>query len=350
LLWWLNGNHLPPLVTTSPQGTPQGQAGVLGAPGTAVLFGGSDVNDDAHSGGRITVGGWLGCDQCLGIEGSFFILEDRHTPFFASSSGNPILARPFTDATTGKPASELVAFPGVVKGSIDVSDESREFLGAGLLFRTHLCCGCNYFVDAVAGYRWLYYSTGIGVTENLTSIRPSTEPPFIPFGTTLVVNDHFAARNSFNGFDLGLTGERRWGKWSVEWLAKIALGETFTALDIGGATTVTVPGFAPVTNPGGLLALSSNSGHFTRDHFSVVPELGIHLGYDITPRIRTTFGYTILWWTGIANAGDAINLNVNPNLLPPVTPPVAGPAAPGLIFPKSTLIGQGIDLGLEFRF
>jgi hypothetical protein len=35
---------------------------------------------------------------------------------------------------------------------------------------------------------------------------------------------------------------------------------------------------------------------------AVVPQLDVRLGYDLTPRIRTTFGYTILWWTGIADA------------------------------------------------
>jgi len=315
-----------------------------------VLFGDSRVDGDARSGGELTLGGWLGCDECLGIEGSFCILEARNAHFGANSTGNPILARPFTDATTGLPSSQLIAFPGVVAGSIAANAVSREFLGADFLFRTHVCCGCNYFVDAVAGYRYLYYSQGIGVTEDLTSTRPSTESPFIPFGTTLAVGDHFATRNSFNGFDMGLTGELRRGNWSLEWLTKLALGETFTALDINGQTTVTVPGLPPVTNAGGILALSSNSGHFTRDRFSLVPELGIRLGYDLTAHIRTSVGYTVLWWNGIGDAADAINLNVNPHLLPPVVPPVAGPASPALLFGKSTLIGQGIDLGVELRF
>src|SRR5262249_50837045 len=51
LLWWMKGDSLPPLITSSPAGTPQSQAGVLGAPGTAVLFGGSGVNSDLRSGG-----------------------------------------------------------------------------------------------------------------------------------------------------------------------------------------------------------------------------------------------------------------------------------------------------------
>jgi hypothetical protein len=349
LLWWLSSSKLPPLITTSPPGTPQIDAGVLGAAGTTILFGDSHVNGDVRSGGRVTLGGWLGCDQCLGIEGSFFLLEGKGTHFSASSSGNPILARPFTDATTGLPSSELIAFPGLVAGSIDANNVSKQFLGAGLLFRRHVCCGCNYFIDALAGYRYLYYSQGISVSEDLTSTLPSNQFPFIPTGTTLLVGDRFATRNSFNGFDMGLTGEVRRGNWSLEWLAKLALGQTFTTLDINGETTVTVPGLPPLTSAGGLLALSSNSGHFTREHFSLVPEFGVHLGYDITPHVRTSLGYTILWWNGIGDATKTIDQSVNPNLLPPAIPG-AGPASPALLFGKSTLVGQGIEVGMEFRF
>ena len=39
LAWTVKGDHPPPLVTASPDGTPLAQAGVLGAPGTTVLFG-----------------------------------------------------------------------------------------------------------------------------------------------------------------------------------------------------------------------------------------------------------------------------------------------------------------------
>src|SRR5262245_27258846 len=55
LLWWMKGAALPPLVTASPAGTPSTQAGVLGAPGTTVLFGGNSVNDEVRSGMRFTL-------------------------------------------------------------------------------------------------------------------------------------------------------------------------------------------------------------------------------------------------------------------------------------------------------
>jgi hypothetical protein len=311
-----------------------------------VLFGDSHVSDDVRSGGRFTLGGWLDCDQCWGIEGSFFILEGKGAHFNASSTG-AILARPFTDATTGLPISN---FPGIADASIEANDVSKQFLGAGLLFRHHVCCGCNYFFDAVAGYRYLYYSQGISVSEDVESTFPSIQFPRNRFAENLSLRDRFATRNSFNGFDMGLTGEIRRGNWSLEWLSKVSLGGSFATLDINGETTLSAMELRPGANPGSLLAMSSSSGHFTRERFSAVPEFGIRVGYDITSRIRTSLGYTILWWNGIGDATKAIDQNVNPNLFPPVVNPASSQVSPGTLFGKSTLVGQGLDLGLEFRF
>src|SRR4051812_18535863 len=56
LAWWAKGDRPPPLVTTSPDGTPIFQAGVLGQPGTTILFGNQAVADDARAGVRISAG------------------------------------------------------------------------------------------------------------------------------------------------------------------------------------------------------------------------------------------------------------------------------------------------------
>ena len=75
LAWSVTGDKLPPLVTTSPAGTPLPQAGVLGAAGTTVLFGNSSVNDGWRSGGGLTAGYWFDPQHRTGIEASFYGLE-----------------------------------------------------------------------------------------------------------------------------------------------------------------------------------------------------------------------------------------------------------------------------------
>ena len=153
LSYWMKGNGLPPLVTTSPTGTPQADAGVLGEPNTRILFGNERVVDGQRNGGRITVGGWWVGDV-LGIEGNYWALGRETTNYRAVSdfsnglaSTDPILARPFTNAALGGVQDSLiVAFPGFnppvglqqnVSGRINVS-ESSEVQSAGLGCGT--CC------------------------------------------------------------------------------------------------------------------------------------------------------------------------------------------------------------------
>jgi hypothetical protein len=354
LLWWMKGDKLPPLVTTSPAGTPVSEAGALGAPGTTVLFGGSRVNEDLRSGGRFTLGFWFNEAQTCGIEADFFELEDKASGFLASSSGSPILARPFFDAVAGQQSAELVAFPGLLAGNVAASAVSTGVTGVDVLFRCNLCCttGCcsSYRLDAVAGYRFLHLADDVSVNENLVSTS-SSSPSFIPVGTAIGVFDQFETTNTFHGGDLGLRGEARWGSWILSGRADVALGDNHEVLNINGSTLVSVPGAPPpVTHVGGLLALESNIGHFSRDQFVAIPEFGLKLGYLVTPRIQLFAGYTLLYWGQAVRAGNAIDTVVNPNLLPPPISPLVGPLRPEPRFDPTSLWVQGIDLGLEFRY
>src|SRR5262245_31050548 len=156
LLWSAKGDKLPPLVTTSPAGTPAPLAGVLGTPGTSVLFGDSSVNDRWRSGVRVSAGYWFDPLHTTGIEANFFMLNPNSTGFAASSNGNAILARPFVDAITGLPAAQLIAFPGFSAGSVAINDTSR-LLGAGAAYRTEFCRSCAFgSVSGLIGYRYLH--------------------------------------------------------------------------------------------------------------------------------------------------------------------------------------------------
>jgi hypothetical protein len=310
-----------------------------------VVFGGSPVNNELTVGGRVTAGLWLDCDHTFGIEGYFF---DLGTQAHGFSGGSPaLLGRPFFNVATGRPDAEAVSVSGLVDGNVQASASSGNLLGAGLLGRANLCCGCGYRLDALAGYRYLCLSDRVGINENLTSI--DVTQTIAPLGTNIVVADSFHTINQFNGGDVGLAGQLTWNSWTLGGTARIAVGSTHERADINGATAVTVPGFPPAISPGGLLALSSNSGTHTRDIFAVVPEMRVQLGYQFGPHLSVHAGYSFLYWSQVARAGDQIDLVVNPALLaPPI--PGASPLRPAFTFQGSGFWAQGIDVGVELRF
>jgi hypothetical protein len=345
LLWWMKPANLPPLVTSSPPGTALGDVGVPGAPGTSVVFGGSPVNDDLRVGGRVTAGLWLDSDWTFGVEAYFFQVDTQAQDFSGGTPG--LLGRPFLDAMTGLSNAELVSFPGFLDGSVRASASSGGLIGAGVLGRANLWYDSGYRLDALAGYRLLSLSDRVGISENLTST--DVAQTVAPLGTNIIVTDRFHTRNHFHGGDIGLAGELRRNNWTLGGTARVALGSTHERADISGSTAVTVPGFAPVTSPGGLLALSSNSGIHTRDVFAVVPEARVQLAYQVGPRLGIHAGYSFLYWSRVLRAGDQIDLTVNPALLPPPIPG-ASPLRPAFAFQGSSVWAQGIDLGMELRF
>ncbi len=349
LLWWTKGDDLPPLVTTSPAGTPPGERGVLGAPGTTVLLDGN-LDDDVRSGGRFSIGYWLDDCQTLGLYGDYFFLGDGDETFiFSSPTGDPILARPFFDATTGLADSQIL--PGDI---IVDTDSDLQGAGAGLLCNLRCCEGCCQTdcwkqrdcrrLDLIAGYRFLRLDENLGIREQLTVVDPGSG---VPVGTTFDLNDSFDAENTFHGGELGLVSRRYYRRWSLDLLGKVALGNTRQVVTIDGSTVTTVPGGSPTPGQGGLLALPSNIGRYERDEFSFVPEVGVTLGYFLRPRWRATVGYSFLYWADVARPGDQIDLVIDPAQLPPPTGPGTRPA---FTFNDTDFWAQGINFGVDVTF
>jgi len=335
LRWTVKGDKLPALVTTSPPGTPPAQRGVLGFPGTAVLFGDSTVNDGWRSGGRAEAGFWFDDRRTSGIETSFFQLGDAATNFRASSDGNSILARPFLDATTTRQDALLIASPGLLSGQI-TANETSHFLGAGLLYRREICaCRVVDRISGLLGYRFLRATDRLSISTEQVSVN---FPAF-----TIAATDRFETTNNFHGLDLGLAGEWHRGHWRLEWLTRQALGANLSAARIKGVSTID-----GMSSAGGLLALPTNIGHVRETHFAVVPDVSAKIGYQVAPSMRIHAGYSFLYWTNVIRPGGVIDTSVNPTQLPPGT--LAGPGRPQPQFNRSDLWAHGINLGLVFNF
>jgi hypothetical protein len=342
LLWWTKGGQTPPLLTTSPASTPLAQAGVLGQPGTSVIFGDQEMNQGLHGGARITFGTWFGCCQEYGVEFSYIILGENTQSFSDSSMGNPILARPFFNTTTGAEDSHIIAYPNVASGTFNATS-TENLDGADVLFRRALVHGCDGRVDLLLGYRFVRLTDGLEIADSATSSGTGT---IAPAGTTINTVDVFHTRNDFNGGDLGFATEWRRGRWGMETLLKLGIGSTHSEVVINGATSVTANGSSTVSN-GGLLALPSNIGTHDSNQFSVMPELGLTLTCDVSEHLRARVGYTLLYWSNVARPGDQIDLNVDTNQFPP---PIATGEKPAFVLHTSDFWAQGVNVGLDYRF
>ena len=355
LLWWTKGAALPPLVTT---GTTASQ-GVLGVPGTVILFGGSTVNYGPQSGGRFTAGYWLDCDQTLAIEGSLFFLgQGTVRPFSANSGTFPVLARPIVAVNPGVAGEtrELAAFPGLFSGSINVATASRLW-GTEINARCKGCCGCledcTYRIDWLAGVRYLELNDNLNITESI-QFQPGAIPTLLPNGGTGFVFDSFGTRNQFVGAQVGTSIELCHGRWFLDIKAKVAVGDTHETVNINGGQQLFSAGGLVASFPGGLLAQPSNIGRFTRDRFGVVPELGLQLGYQVTDHFRVMVGYNFLFWSDVLRAGEQVDRNIDLTQVPAVFQPPGivpvGQTRPAVLFRETSYWAQGFNAGLEWRY
>ncbi len=196
LQWYSKSRYLPPLVTTSPIGTPPADAGELSNPNTTILFGGNRVGGDRQAGGRIRLGLWL--DDCqthaLGVRA--FGNEGQDVVYNAASTGDPILARPYFDTNplVNAEAAFLVAYPGLFDGNINISSKT-DVLGGDVFFRSLLRQGCDHRLDWLAGYQLSRIDDGIVMYSSSNSVGVVTE-----------LTDVFDTKNEFHGGWLGLQG------------------------------------------------------------------------------------------------------------------------------------------------
>lgn len=360
LLWWTKGSSLPPLVTTGPALPVTPPPGAIGTPGTTVLFGGNDGDRNPLSGGLFTVGFWMNDSQTIGFEGSFFFLGQGTENFNAATSGAPgsiVLARPFFDTSTGMENSELIGYPGLAAGSVHIQS-TLGLLGASGNLLYNLCRSCDtcfdsccgptrsYRVDLLAGFCFMQLREGLTIDED-TQVN-ATSPVFA--GDNISAFDQFNTLNTFYGAQLGIRSQYWWKRVFVMGTAMVALGDTHQSVDINGATTITAPGGPATVLPGNLLALPSNIGHYSRDQFSVIPQVGFNVGYQVTRNLGVFAGYNFLYWSNVERPGDAINTNVNSTRVPTSTVAPTGPLDPLFSFHNSGFWAQGVSAGLQLRF
>lgn len=347
LLWFTKDANVPPLVTTSLAGTPLSSAGVIGAPGTRILLGGQDLDQSSLSGGKFTVALSLPRWPEWSFETTWFFLGQRLNDHGFGSGAFPILGRPITNLNTGDNDATLASFPGAFAGRIDVEDRVRLW-GIEAYFRKMLFERSWIHLDWLVGYRHLQLEEGLRITEQHSGLAGA---PAGQVNVGVLATDRFDTRNQFNGGMLGFETECRWRRWTFGTTYKLSLGSMHQAINVSGSQ-VFIPGTTTTTVGSGILALPSNSGEYSRSTFTVVPEVGLKVGVNITERLRLYVGYGIVYVGSVARPGDQIDTVVNRSLITvPGAPTVpTGAARPVVPFRTSDFWAQGANFGLEFRY
>lgn len=348
LNWRFRGANIKPLVTIAPAGSP----GTLSDPGTAVVFGGDDRQSDWQPGFRFRAGTWI--EGGGGLDVGFFWLDRLKDGVVVGSNGDPGIFRPFFNTGTGFEDAALVAFVDPVFGPVVTGRaavlSTTELWGADANYRSGWDTGLGGRFDTLVGLRYARLEEELKIQSNLTTLVAAGAAPA---GTLIVVSDSFRTRNQFVGPQVGFVAEWLLGNMTFGLRGTFAAGATFQKTQIAGSSGSVFPGGGQVAAAGGVLALPSNSGD--RDHtaFSILPEAGVTIGYQVMNNLRVFAGYNVLSWTNVARAGEQINRRVNGTFIPdPTTGTAAGVGAAQPVFKhhESSFWVHGWSLGAEWRW
>ena len=302
LYWWTANQQTGPLAVL---GYPDGRVETIG--------GSLDLGSQGRSGGRFSLGRWLGEEQVLALETDFFFLGQRSGSRDATA---PSIGLPFIDAN-GNGQNAPVAAPGGPPGSYRVSAETN-FWGLDLVTRAPIARSEIWRLDGIIGARYLHL--GETLQSDSRSITPGGDPRF--------VSDRFETSNDYWLAQLGVDAKVRMGRAFLQGTARFGLGVDVQTANLTGSTNGV---------PGGFLVQGSNAGGRSRSEFAWVPEFGVRTGADLTRNLRATVGYTFLLLPNAVRPGDAMD-------------PVQGGGRPTFTFGESPFWAQGINGGLEFRW
>lgn len=257
-----------------------------------------------------------------------------------SSGGDPILARPYTDAVTGLPAVTRISTPGMAAGTVAVGARTS-LLGAEANLTAGLVRSDTFHLTALGGFRFLSLADALALDER-----------FRTFGNSVALVDEFRTANRFYGGQLGLEAGGRVGRLTIDFRGKLGLGGMQQVAHVDGLLNTVAPDGGRRLFTGGLLALRSNIGRHEREEVAFVPEVNLNFGWQATDRLKVFAGYSFLWVSTVARAGGQTDPVVNVTQFPLVSGngPLVGPARPAFHFVGTDFWAQGVNLGLELRY
>lgn len=344
LLMWRRPPALPPLVTTSPPGTPLSQAGQLDQPSTTTLLGGRSQLSGPSTGGRIDFGYWLNTCPQVGLGGSFLALGNSSLGYAIDSTTTPILARPFLNVTDGQTAAMdtlIVTFPDEATGEIEVQGTST-LIVAEAYVRQARHHGTGTPGDLVGGYQFSRIDGNLRISSHSTALN--TSQLRVP-GTTLSLVDSIDTQNEFHGGQLGVLNDWHYGCFTMFGSFKLGLGNMRQRAVLTGQTVIN-DSTTSITDPQGLLTRNTNIGTHERNVITVIPQVSLRGTYAVSPRVDVTIGYSLIFFPHVLQPTEQLD----PDLAVNLATPASGEPRPQFTFQSGDYWAQGMTFGLRWNY
>jgi hypothetical protein len=358
LLWWAKpGTTNYPIATTGAAGT----GGVLTQNSTEVLYNTNNIAYNALSGFRGFIGAFVDEDRRMGFEMGALFFAQSSAGFFEASNlnGTPLLARPYINTATGQQDSVIVANPGSSDGSI-LSRTTINFWGleANGVFNYYRSFPGDIWgmdLNALVGFRFLDFTETMNITSvsNATNqggnVNLSNNQTFVGNFTTTIV-DQWRTISQFYGANLGLTGNFRYDRWTVNTSFKLGLGDMHEIFEVTG-NTIQSTAVGNLINTGGILTNANNIGKYSHDSFAAVPEFTLKIGYRVTRYMTASIGYDLLYISQVARPGNMVNGQADPRLIPAAPQyGFATNSGPQYLQPQTDFWLMGLTFSMNFTF
>ncbi len=350
-LLWFNKNipSLPPLIVADRVQPENGTVTLTGQNSASIDFG-------LFSGGRLSLGYFIGDCQTCGVESNFMLLFRRALRLRIDSAS--FLGRSFFNTFTNQDDAFVVGFPGVASGTVNVVTSSETW-GTELNLWKNVVnepITEQFRFDVLVGFRYLDLNEDVSITS-ATHFNPNlaaTNPNAAAFaGNVVSAADLFGTDNQFFGGQVGFSS-KLYGTFGIlDLRAKLAIGDNHESLNTRGAQVRTLANGASFSSVGGVLVQRSNLGFFTQEQFAVVPELSANWILAFTKNIDINLGYTFIFMSRAIRPGNNIDPAVDPAQIANFTGTRGAPSdptRPGVPFLQTNYYAHGLSFGVTFHW
>ena len=381
LLWRVRRPSIPDLTTTAPVGivtVPQTVTNNIGVNQTVTTtpvlvpftlkndpgFPSQSIDLGDRSGARLTMGVWFDSDMDCGLEVSGFWTEPRSQLIRSTTvntTNQSLLDTGVKDqvfvTSPGSPpmltSTFEVAFPA--QGTADVAvNFTSELWGAEMNLRSggYRLGGLSF--GGLAGVRYLSLREKLVVRDLIVlndapGSTAGADAGVLPASFQSL--DRIETRNNFVAPQIGGNLEAKCYGFFLDADIKVAIGPNFQDIASTGTATSFTPGGGSRTTLGGLLTGPDDLETKHRTRVSVVPEVNLKLGYELTSWWRVYFGYDGLYMQHFARPGQQVSFTntqttlqvANSNTSIAIRQPIIS------AHDQDTWV-QGINFGWELRY